>query len=64
MSEENKSMNKEFSTTKKIEPYTPQFNAMLPSSTQKFLRTCLIWQFIRFIVINIKMMVLIFKSHH
>ncbi len=47
-----------------IEPYTPQFGTMVPSSIQKFLRTCLIWQAFRFIAINIKMTTLIVKSHH
>ena len=47
-----------------IEPYSPQFGAMIPGGFQKFLRTCVLWQIIRFIAINIKMTVLILKSHH
>ena len=47
-----------------VEPYTPQFGTMIPSGGQKFMRTCLIWQLIRFVAINIKMTVLIVKSHH
>ena len=47
-----------------IDPYTPQSGTMVPLGFQKFLRTCVIWQLIRFIVINIKMTVLILKSHH
>ena len=47
-----------------VTPYSPQFGTMIPSSGQKFMRTCLLWQAIRFIAINIKMTVLIVKSHH
>lgn len=56
--------NKEQSShVKHIEPYTAKFETMVPTGTVKFLRTCVIWQFIRFIVINIKMAIVIFKSH-
>lgn len=64
MSEEKKEVNKEHSHVEHVEPYTPQFGTMIPSGSQKFLRTCVIWQVIRFIAINIKMTVLILKSHH
>jgi hypothetical protein len=47
-----------------IDPYTPQFGTMIPGGFQKFLRTCVLWQIIRFIAINIKMTMLILKSHH
>ena len=47
-----------------IEPYSPQSGTMIPLGTQKFLRTCVLWQFIRFIAINFRMTVLILKSHH
>jgi hypothetical protein len=41
-----------------------QFNlTMLPGKTAKAMRTCVIWQFIRFTVINIKMLVVVSKSH-
>jgi len=36
---------------------------MMPGKFAKFLRTCVIWQFIRFIVINIKMIIVVQKSH-
>ena len=36
---------------------------MIPGSFAKKMRTCLIWQFIRFMVINIKMLVVVSKSH-
>ncbi len=47
-----------------IKAYSPQFGTMVPSSFQKFLRTCVAWQLVRFVIINIKMTVLILKSHH
>jgi hypothetical protein len=41
-----------------------QFNlTMIPSKFAKALRTCVIWQFIRFIAINIKMIIVVGKSH-
>ena len=47
-----------------IEPYSPQSGTMIPGGFVKFMRTCVIWQFIRFLVINIRMTKLILKSHH
>ncbi len=41
-----------------------KFNTtMIPGKTARFFRTCLIWQFIRFVVINIKMIIVVGKSH-
>jgi len=41
-----------------------QFNlTMIPGKFARFLRTCIIWQFIRFIIINIKMIIVVQKSH-
>ncbi len=37
--------------------------AMKPGKCVLFLRTCKIWQFIRFIVLNIKMLIVVRKSH-
>ena len=51
------------SIEKNIKAYEPSFEAMVPTPIVKFLRTCLIWQFIRFIVINIKMILVVMKSH-
>ncbi len=48
---------------KHIEPYTAEFETMVPTGMVKFFRTCVIWQFIRFIVLNIKMTLVILKSH-
>ena len=36
---------------------------MIPGAFARKMRTCVIWQFIRFIVINIKMMIVVGKSH-
>ncbi len=55
---------KDHSHVQHVEPYTPQFGTMIPSGTQKFMRTCVLWQIVRFVAINIKMSVLILKSHH
>jgi hypothetical protein len=39
------------------------FGSMVPGKTAKAMRTCLIWQFIRFVSINIKMIIVVSKSH-
>jgi len=36
---------------------------MIPGKFARSMRTCKIWQFIRFISINIKMLVVVSKSH-
>lgn len=36
---------------------------MIPGKFARKMRTNLIWQFIRFIVINIKMLIVVSKSH-
>ena len=51
------------SIEKNIKAYEPSFETMVPTPFVKFMRTCLIWQFIRFIVINIKMLLVVQKSH-
>ncbi len=41
-----------------------EFNlTMIPGRGARFLRTCKIYQFIRFIIINLKMIVVVSKSH-
>lgn len=41
-----------------------QFNtAMIPGKWARFFRNCVLWQFIRFIIINLKMLVVVSKSH-
>jgi hypothetical protein len=51
------------SIEKNIRPYEPSFEAMVPTPFVKFMRTCILWQIIRFIVINIKMLIVVQKSH-
>jgi len=46
-----------------IKPYDQNFTTMVPTQFVKFMRTCLIWQFIRFVAINIKMILVVQKSH-
>ena len=36
---------------------------MIPGAFARKMRTCVIWQFIRFVTINIKMLVVVSKSH-
>ena len=41
-----------------------KFNlTMIPGAFARKMRTCVIYQFIRFIVINLKMLVVVSKSH-
>ncbi|WP_292663446.1 hypothetical protein [Nitratifractor sp.] len=51
------------SITKHVQAYEPSFETMVPTPMVKFFRTCLIWQFIRFLIINIKMILVVKKSH-
>ncbi len=51
------------SIEKNVKAYQESFNTMVPTPFVKFMRTCVIWQFIRFIVINLKMLVVVRKSH-
>lgn len=46
------------------EPYQQAYYAPEPTKFTRFLRTCLLWQFWRFIVINLKILKLLAKSHH
>jgi len=36
---------------------------MIPGKFARFMRTCKIWQLVRFMVINIKMLIVVSKSH-
>ena len=49
---------------KHLDPYSPQSGTMIPGGFVKFLRINIIYQFIRFLVINIRMTKLVLKSHH
>ncbi len=41
-----------------------QFNqSMIPGRFARAMRTCKIWQFIRFMILNIKMIIVVRKSH-
>jgi len=51
------------SIEKHIKPYDPNFTTMVPTPLVQFFRTCILWQIIRFIVINIKMLIVVQKSH-
>lgn len=46
-----------------IKAYGKNFTTMTPGPFAIKLRTCKIWQFIRFIIINIKMLIVVRKSH-
>ncbi len=46
-----------------IKAYGNNFTTMTPGTFAIKLRTCKIWQLIRFIVINIKMLIVVRKSH-
>jgi len=48
---------------KTVKPYEQNFTTMVPTGFVKFMRTCVIWQFIRFVIINIKMLIVVRKSH-
>jgi hypothetical protein len=47
-----------------IEQYEQSGYTPVPGKVTLFLRKCLIWQIIQFGWINLKMTVLILKSHH
>ncbi|ATX79455.1 hypothetical protein Ga0123461_1036 [Mariprofundus aestuarium] len=46
------------------EPYQQAYYPPAPTGFTKSMRTSVIWQFFRFIVINLKMLKLMSKSHH
>ena len=46
-----------------MKAYEQNFTTMLPSKMVRRLRTNVIWQFFRFIVLNIKMLLVVRKSH-
>lgn len=48
---------------KNIKPYDQNFTTMVPTKFVKAMRTNLIWQFFRFVIINLKMIVVVRKSH-
>jgi hypothetical protein len=46
------------------EPYQQAYYPPAPTGFTRFMRTCLLWQAVRFMVINLKMLKLMAKSHH
>jgi hypothetical protein len=46
-----------------IQAYGQNYTTMTPGPFRKWLRTCVIWQFIRFVALNIKMLIVVRKSH-
>ena len=46
------------------EPYQQAYYPPLPTRMTLFMRTSFIWQVIRFLVINLKILRLMSKSHH
>lgn len=46
-----------------LKPYDDGFFASYPTGFTKFLRTFIPYQFVRFVVINLKMLRMISKSH-
>jgi len=48
---------------KYIKTYSQNFTTMTPGPFAKFMRTCVIFQAIRFVIINIKMIIVVGKSH-
>jgi hypothetical protein len=45
------------------EPYQQAYYPPKPTGFTTFLRTCVLWQLVRFVVINAKMIKLMSKSH-
>jgi hypothetical protein len=46
------------------EPYRQDYYPPTPTRFTRYMRTSLLWQGIRFIVINLKILKLMAKSHH
>lgn len=46
------------------EPYQQAYYAPAPTGFTRYMRTSLIWQAIRFFVINLKILKLMARSHH
>lgn len=46
------------------EPYQQAYYPPSPTRLTRYMRSSLVWQAIRFIVINLKMLKLMAKSHH
>ncbi len=51
-------------TTTNREPYQQAYYPPVPTGLTRYMRTSLVWQTVRFLVINIKMLKLMAKSKH
>lgn len=49
---------------KNKEPYQQAYYPPVPTGLTRYMRKSVLWQFWRFIVINLKMFKLMFSSHH
>lgn len=49
---------------KNKEPYQQAYYPPVPTSFVKYMRTSLVWQFVRFWIINYKILKLLIKSSH
>ncbi len=52
------------SNTSNREPYQQAYYPPAPTGLTRFMRTCFLWQIVRFFAINLKMLKLMAKSHH
>lgn len=46
------------------EPYQQAYYPPEPTGFTRFMRTCILWQLVRFLRINAKIFRLLMKSHH
>lgn len=48
---------------KNMQSYELSLSTMVPTKFVRYMRTNILWQSIRFVIINIKMLVVVRKSH-
>ncbi|MEN9502344.1 MAG: hypothetical protein RI964_1629 [Pseudomonadota bacterium] len=46
------------------EPYQQAYYPPTPTAITRYMRTSILWQLYRFVVINLKMLKLMTRSHH
>ena len=51
-------------TVKNKEPYQQAYYPPVPTGITRYLRTSVVWQLYRFVIINLKLMKLMTRSHH
>ena len=51
-------------TVKNKEPYQQAYYPPVPTGITRYLRTSVVWQLFRFMVINLKMLKLMSRAHH